>query len=330
MAANISPLVHIEVVVRDAERAYQFLHEAMGAELVQEEFAAFLDGENARVIHVGLGDVVLQFIQPLNEQGSWYEQLRDKGPGVHNLTYVADDMDEVLAALAKENVGPRFSFPLAWGNLLGEENVKANPHPVYMLDTMERIGFHLEMTESPLKEASAAAPLTQYATGRDELIGRVSPMLHIELTVADIDETARFLNAVFGSQRVEERFADFLDSPFMRIVHVNLGNVVLQYCQPRIAQGSWYEQLRDKGPGVHNITFIVDDMAATMMALEKAGASDLFAFPLQWGDLIGADRVRPNLPPVHMVNTMDLLGFHLELSERPSNEELDILYINYR
>jgi len=96
MAANVSPLVHIEIVVRDAEKAYQFLHDAMGAEKVQDEFAAFLDGENARVMHVGLGDVVLQFIQPLNREGSWYEQLRDKGPGVHNLTFTAEDMDRCL------------------------------------------------------------------------------------------------------------------------------------------------------------------------------------------------------------------------------------------
>jgi len=85
MAAQISPLIHIEIVVHDAEKAYQFLHEAMGAEKVQEEFAAFLDGEGAKVIHVGLGDVVLQFIQPLNQEGSWYEQLRDKSGSLRKI-----------------------------------------------------------------------------------------------------------------------------------------------------------------------------------------------------------------------------------------------------
>jgi len=329
MAANVSPLVHIEIVVRDAEKAYQFLHDAMGAEKVQDEFAAFLDGENARVMHVGLGDVVLQFIQPLNREGSWYEQLRDKGPGVHNLTFTAEDMDQVLAALEKEGIAPKFSFPLDWASFLGAENVKPNPHPVYMIDTMDKIGFHLEMTESPLKAPPSGDPPTKYPTGEDELIGRVSPMLHIELTVPDIEETCRLLNVVFGSERVEKRFADFLDSEFMHIVHVNLGNVVLQYCQPIAEMGSWYEQLKSKGPGIHNITFIVEDMDDTMASIEQAGARDLFAFPLDWGKLVGEENLKADVKPVHMVDTMDLLGFHLELGERPTEKELDILYIDY-
>ena len=330
MAAQISPLVHIEIVVRDAEKAYQFLHDAMGAELVQEEFASFLDGETSRVIHVGLGDVVLQFIQPLNEAGSWYEQLRNKGPGVHNLTFTAEDMDQVLDTLKKEEIGPKFTFPLDWASFLGTENVKPDPHPVYMLDTMSKIGFHLEMTESPLKAPPPQQPLSTYPTGKDELIGRVSPMLHIELVVPDLDETCRFLKEVFGSERVEKRFADFLDGEFMRVAHVNLENIVLQYCQPLVEQGSWYEQLRDNGPGVHNITFIVDSMDDTMSAIEAAGAKDLFTFPLNWGDLIGEENVKPDVAPVHMVDTMALLGFHLELGERPSDKKLDILYIDYR
>lgn len=330
MAVQISPLVHIEIVVHDAVKAYQFLRDAFGAEKVQEEFAAFLDGPSARVIHVGLGDAVFQFIQPLVQEGSWYEQLRDKGPGVHNLTFTAESMDQTLEALREEGVESLFSFPLDWGSFLGHENVKPDPHPVYMMNTMGKIGFHLEMTESPLKEAPVEPPRSTHATGRDELIGRVSPMLHIELTVPDAEETYRFLHAVFGSERVEERFAGFLDSEFMRIIHVNLGNIVLQYCQPLVEQGSWYEQLRDKGPGVHNITFVVESMDQTMAAIEEAGARDLFAFPLSWGELLGQENVRPNLPPVHMVNTKELLGFHLELSERPTDKELDILYIDYR
>jgi catechol 2,3-dioxygenase-like lactoylglutathione lyase family enzyme len=328
MPEQISPLVHIEIVVRDAEAAYQFLHDALGAEKVQEEFAGFLDSEFARVIHVGLGDVVLQFIQPLAETGSWYEQLRDHGPGVHNLTFVVDDMRATVKALEKEGVEPKFSFPLDWGAIIGPENVKPDVQPVYMMDTMDKIGFHLELSETPWKEPPDM-PETKYVTGMDELIGRVSPMLHIELVVPDAEETYRFLSTVFGTEKVEKEFAGFLDSEFMHIVHVNLSNVVLQYCQPRMEAGSWYEQLQAKGPGVHNITFVVDNMDETMKTINAAGAEDLFEFALDWGELIGRENVKPEVAPVHMVNTMDKLGFHLELGERPSDKELDFLYIDH-
>jgi hypothetical protein len=80
---------------------------------------------------------------------------------------------------------------------------------------------------------------------------------------------------------------------------------------------------------VHNITFIVDNMDETMSAIEGNGVKDLFTFPLDWGELVGVENVKANVPPVHMVDTMDLLGFHLELGERPSEKKMDILYVDY-
>ena len=323
MTIKLSPLVHIECVVPNAEKAYQFLNDAFGAEKVQEEFAGFLDGENARVIHVGLGDIVLQFIQPITEEGSWYEQLRDKGPGVHNLTFILDDMKDAVKTMETAGIVPKFFFPLDWASWLGADMVKEDPQPVYMMDCMKSLGFHLELAESPMRDAP---PVSEAAPALEEKFGRVTPMLHIELTTDDAEATYQLLKTVFGSEKVELEFAGFLDSEFMKIVHVNLSDVVLQYCQPLIQEGSWYEQLRDKGPGVHNITFVVENMEQTMNAINKAGAEDLFAFPLDWGLVLGAENAKENIPPVHMVNTMDLLGFHLELGERPADDLGDFLF----
>lgn len=338
MSVELSPLVHIEIVVPDAEDAYRFLHEAFGARKVQQELAAFLTAETAsaeselpalRVIHVGLGDVVLQFVEPLAEEGPWYEQLRETGAGVHNLTFLVDDIEETVQELGRKGVSPLLSFPLDWGRLAGPENVRRNARPVYMMDTREKIGFHLELTETPWKEPHAVQP-AKYATGSDELIGKVSPMLHIELTVPDAEGAFRFLRDGFGTRKVEKEFAAFLDSEFMRVVHVNLSNVVLQYCQPLQQQGSWYEQLRAGGPGVHNLTFVVDAMEDTVKRIEAAGEKNRFEFSLDWSRLIDPGRVRSAVSPVHMFDTMKRLGFRLELGERPSEEELDFLFIDYR
>ena len=94
MTVNFLDLIHIEISVPDAEKAYQILHNVFGAEKVQEEFAGFLNGEYNKVIHVGLGDVVLQFIEPLAEGSSWDAQLKTKGPGVHNLTFGVENAEE--------------------------------------------------------------------------------------------------------------------------------------------------------------------------------------------------------------------------------------------
>ena len=324
MTIELSSLVHIEIVVKDSEAAYQFLHDAFGARKIQEEFASFLDGDFVRVIHVGLGDVVFQFIQPVVKELSWYEQLTGKGPGVHNLTFVVDDIEKAVAALERENISKILEFPLDWGELIGPENVRPDVKPVYMMNTMEKLGFRLELTESPYTREIPNSILSPPA----KTIGKVSPMIHIELVVPDVEETRDFLKKMFGSKDVEEDFAGFLDSDFMKVRHVNLSNVVLQYCQPLAEEGSWYEQLREKGPVVHNITFVVDDMDDTMKSIRAAGADDLFVFSPDWALFIGPENVRENVPPVHMVNTMDLLGFHLELWERPGKEPMDFLFVD--
>ncbi|MBW2622523.1 MAG: VOC family protein [Deltaproteobacteria bacterium] len=332
MPVNISPLVHIEIVVRDAKRAYQFLHNVFGAEKVQEDFANFLDGPANRVIHVELGGVVLQFIQPLAEGTSWYEQLAAHGPGVHNLTFVVDDVEEAARLLEEEGVTDRFTFPLDWGQLLGPENVKPDPRPVYMINTMDKLGFRLELAESPAREGIETPaelldkPEPVGETVKTSAPSAVSPMLHIELAVPNVDQTCALLNKVFGVEKVEEKFADFLDGDFNKVIHVAMGETVLQYCEPQVEMGSWYEQVKTKGPGVHNLTYLVENMEETVTALEKEGASVLLTFPLDWGQLVGPENVRPDVAPVHMIDTMDILGFHLELGERPTDGPVDFLY----
>ncbi len=337
ITVNFLDLIHIELSVPDAEKAYQILHNVFGAEKVQEEFAGFLDGEYNKVIHVGLGDVVLQFIEPQVEEGSWDAQLKTKGPGVHNLTFGVESAEETAKEM--EKLGgfiPLFTFDLEWDNMIPPQFLKPGVKKVFMMDTMEKLGFNLEFGDNPVKEGVNVFPQTRYVTGRDELIGTVSPMMHIELVTPDLEETYELLHKVFGSEKVEIEFADFLDTPFMPIIHLNLSNVVLQYCQPKVKvntpMGSWYNLLEKNGAYVHNITFIVDDLDDVVEKFKKEGIGPLFTFNLQWEKL--DENMKSEIKPVHMMNTLDQLGFHMELGELPTEEESEsfseLLYIDLK
>jgi catechol 2,3-dioxygenase-like lactoylglutathione lyase family enzyme len=336
MTVNFLDLVHIEISVPNAEEAYQILHNVFGAEKVQEEFAGFLDGEYNKVIHVGLGDVVLQFIEPVAEGSSWDTQLKTKGSGVHNLTFGVESAEDTANEMEKlGGIKPLFTFDLEWGNVIPPEFLNPGVGKVYMMDSMEKLGFHLEFGDSPFKEeARNMMPQTRYATGRDELIGSVSPMMHIELVTPDIEKTYELLHTVFGSEKVEIEFANFLDSPASRVIHVNLSNVVLQYIQPMIKIenefGSWYNLLEKNGAYVHNITFVVDDLDDMVEKFKNEGINPLFTFPLQWEKL--NENIKSEMKPVHMMNTLDQLGFHMEFGEIPTMEERkafsDLLYID--
>ena len=338
MTVKFLDLVHIEISVPDAEKAYQILHNVFGAEKVQEEFAGFLDGEYIKVIHVGLGDVVLQFIEPLVEGSSWDTQLKTKGAGVHNLTFGVENAEETAKEMEKlGDIKPLFTSVLEWGKVIPSEFLNPKAGKLFMMDSMEKLGFHLEFSDNPFKEeARATMPQTRYMTDKDELIGSVSPMMHIELVTPEIEKTYELLHKVFGSEKVEIDFANFLDAPnFMRTLHVNLSNVVLQYQQPLIElkdlpMGSWYDLLKKNGSYVHNITFIVDDLDDVVERFKKEGIGPLFTFPLQWEKL--NENMKSKIKPVHMMNTIEKLGFYIEFGEIPSEEERkafsDLLFID--
>ncbi|MFX1456784.1 MAG: VOC family protein [Promethearchaeota archaeon] len=329
MVVNLSPLTHIEIVVNDAEAAYQLLNKTLRAIKVQEELAALLGGEGAIDIHVGLGDVVFQFVQPKVKVGSWSNQLWNSGPGVHNITFGVDDMEKTREIFRKKGISELIVMNFEWDKVFPAEVMKPNPQPIIIMNTMDILGFHLELYEPFLKEEFE--PLQQkYVTGHDNLIGDVSPMLHIELVVPDIEKTYQFLHDVFGSEKVETEFAEFLDSDFSKVIHVNLSNVVLQYIQPLAKVASWYDQLQKSGPGVHNITFLVNDVHKIVETFKNNGISHQISFPLEWENLVGKDDFNPKSRTVHIFNTMEKLGFHLELFEKPSLINFDYLFTEVR
>lgn len=325
MVVNLSPLTHIEISVNDAEAAFQVLNKTLGAIKVQEELAALLGGEGAIDIHVGLGDVVFQFVQPKIFVGSWSDQLKNNGPGVHNITFGVDDMQKTREIFKNKGISELIVMDFEWDKIIPAEVLKPNPQPVVIMNTMDILGFHLELYEPFLKE-DLAPPQTKFVTGLDHLIGDVSPMLHIELVVPDIEKTYQFLHDVFGSEQVEIEFAEFLDGDFSKVSHINLSNVVLQYIQPLAKQATWYEQLQKTGPGVHNITFLVNDIDKIVESFKNNGVSHQIFFPLEWENLVGKEDFNPDSRTVHIFNTMEELGFHLELFERPSKTRTDYMF----
>ena len=72
---------------------------------------------------------------------------------MHNLTFTVANMDEAVGTLEKEGATVLLKFPLDWSRLaeLLPEGVsmKSDPAPVHMIDAAEKVGFRLELAESP-------------------------------------------------------------------------------------------------------------------------------------------------------------------------------------
>ncbi|KKN18399.1 hypothetical protein LCGC14_0956090 [marine sediment metagenome] len=161
MTVKFLNLMHIEITVPNAEEAYQILHNVFGAEKVQEEFAGFLNGEYNKVIHVGLGDIVLQFIEPLAEGSSWDSQLKTKGSGVHNLTFWVENADEAAREIEKlGGIKPLFTFDLEWGKM-----IPAKIAPDYTLTTAQSFSVTLQISINNLSAGTYNITCRAYSGG---------------------------------------------------------------------------------------------------------------------------------------------------------------------
>jgi catechol 2,3-dioxygenase-like lactoylglutathione lyase family enzyme len=149
---------------------------------------------------------------------------------------------------------------------------------------------------------------------------QVSPLIHIEVVVRDAEEAAAMLKRVFGAEKTQLEFARFLCGPGAKVVHVDLGGAIIQFVEPLVAEGLWAEHLRTKGPGVHNLTFVVNDLREAVRLLEKEGAPALLEMQFEWSQMLG-NLARPDVPPVTMVGGEEKLGFRLELAENPAKGE---------
>jgi catechol 2,3-dioxygenase-like lactoylglutathione lyase family enzyme len=153
MVVEVSPLVHIEIVVPDAKKAYEFLNRVFGAQKVEEDLAKYLSRSPAvKVMHVQLGNVILQFIEPLSEGNIWYDHLKEKGPGVHNLNFYVKDVKEVAKVFKQEDLKALFKLRLDLTQFLDSKDLRPNIPPVYMLEGEDIVGFRFELQELPFKE----------------------------------------------------------------------------------------------------------------------------------------------------------------------------------
>lgn len=302
MTIKLSELAHIKVVVPNAEEAYQIFHNIFGAEKLKEDFI----NSYVKVVYVGIGDFILQYIEPIAEKGPWYNHLQTKGPGIHSLAYCVENVKESVGELEREGeIVPLLSMDEEEGNFPSEFlNPKIKTQ--YIMNTMEKIGFHLELGEKP-SDMELTSPKTQYVTGRDNLIGDASTMLHIELVTHDGEKTYEFLHKIFGSNIVEKELCSLINSEPMPIVHVNLSNVVLQYCQPSPSMGTWAEILEKNGAYVHNLNFLVDDIEETVAKYRAEKIRRIFKLKLPVAET-----------PYYMMKSLNKLGFHMEHAETPA------------
>lgn len=319
MSVQLSGLSHISTIVDDAGAAGRLLGTVFDAPLLQRASSSSRKEGATRIVHVGLGDVRFQFIQPGSLDGALQRRLREQGPQVHSLAFFVARLASAEAAFVQEGIAVLDRLDIALQSAAGL--VEA---PVCVFATMARLGFNIELIEDAIDSSRIAG---DDEPPGDALFGNLSPLLHVELAVDDLDDPCALLQRLFGSGKVESSFAEFLSSlGSLDIVHVNLGNVVLQYCRPKTEDSPWAQLLARRGRAIHNITWLVRDMPATVAALVRQDVQDLRSFSLDFGQLVVRENLPEHLAPQRIVDLMPRLGFHMELTEAFASNIDDFIF----
>jgi len=104
----------------------------------------------------------------------------------------------------------------------------------------------------------------------------VRGLAHVALAVREADAVAERFAAAFGATRGEE---EILDGGALRVVFLHLGPVTVELLEPRSKDHTVARFLETRGPGLHHVSFEVDDIQAALDRAKNAGVDLVDAKP---------------------------------------------------
>ena len=91
---------HVAILVRDTDKALELYQKKMKLPLLGSEV---IEGIGVRLTHLGMGNVQLQLVEPLDPYHALSHQLEERGEGLHHICWKVDDVNTAMSAL--EEIG---------------------------------------------------------------------------------------------------------------------------------------------------------------------------------------------------------------------------------
>ena len=113
---KLPPVQQVSIVVEDMERAVEYYTSTFGIgpfRIIDVDLeGVLLRGKpistKIKVAFAKSGPLQVELIQPVEGKNIYTEFLENKGEGLHHLGFRVDDLDTMLAELAKEDIEPVF------------------------------------------------------------------------------------------------------------------------------------------------------------------------------------------------------------------------------
>lgn len=97
----VNKINHIAVAVNDIDDASKFFVDVLGLEVSAPED---VPAQKTRVAFVKLGEVKIEFVQPMSDDSPVAKYIAKRGQGIHHICYETDDIEGTLSALKDKDV----------------------------------------------------------------------------------------------------------------------------------------------------------------------------------------------------------------------------------
>ena len=91
---------HIAIIVKDADEALKTYSGMFGFE-VEEELEG--PGGEFKAVMVKVGDIRVEFLQPMTDEGSFARFLKERGGGLHHVSFATNNINQDLKTLKEQN-----------------------------------------------------------------------------------------------------------------------------------------------------------------------------------------------------------------------------------
>ena len=104
---------------------------------------------------------------------------------------------------------------------------------------------------------------------------------HVAVIVKDLDTAIKTYSDMFGFEVVKE-----MEGPGgeFKSVHVRVNDVTLEFLEPLIAESSYGRFLKERGGGLHHISFTTDDIESDMESIQSQGRKLINEKPISLPD----------------------------------------------
>ena len=132
----IEKIDHIGIAVKNLDETMEKYADVFGLKVTSIEVHPDL---NIRICFIPVGEVLIEFLEPLSEEGRIGKFIKENGEGIHHIAYRVTDLEAILRMMKEEKIKLRDEQPRSGG--LGSK--------IAFIDPAETNGVLTELVQRP-------------------------------------------------------------------------------------------------------------------------------------------------------------------------------------